>query len=107
MASFFGFPGFLQRRPPCCVGFTLLSVGRGARCLAPPWVGVLFVPIGWMEVMNTPKLMRLRAGKIDNGRIVIGGDNNHYRFFLHLPQAHPNAPTLSTLKGTLVLVRAK
>jgi len=70
-------------------------------------VGVLFVPIGWMEVMNAPKLMRLRAGNIDNGRIVIGSDNNHYRFFQHLPQAHPNAPTLSTLKGTLVMVRAK
>jgi len=70
-------------------------------------VGVLLVPIGWMEVMNAPKLMRLRAEKIDNGRIVIGSDNNHYRFFLHLPQAHPNAPTLSTLKGTLVMVRAK
>lgn len=51
--------------------------------------------------------MRLRTGKFDNGRIVIGGDNNHYRFFLCLPPAHPDAPTLSTLKGTLALVRVK
>lgn len=57
--------------------------------------------------MNIPKLMRLRAEKSDNGRIVIGGDNNHYRFFLHLPQAHPDAPTPSALKGTFVKVRVK
>lgn len=107
MASFLGVAGFLQRRPPCLVGFPFLSVGRGARCFAPPLWGVLFVPLGWMELMNIPKLMRLRAEKIDNGRIVIGGDNNHYRFFLHLPQALPDAPTLSTLKGTIVMVRAK
>lgn len=54
--------------------------------------------------MNIPKLMRLRAEKIDNGRIVIGGDNNHYRFFLHLPQAHTDAPTPSALKGTIVMM---
>lgn len=107
METFFGIPGLLQRRPRCLVGFPLLSVGRGARCFAPLVVGVLFVPIGWMNVMNILRLMRLRTGKFDNGRIVIGSDNNHYRFFLYLPPANPDSPTLSTLKGTLAMVRVK
>ena len=53
--------------------------------------------------MNTPKLMRLRATKSDNGCIVIDDDNNHYRFCWRWPQPPPVVATLSTLKGTVEL----
>jgi len=54
--------------------------------------------------MDAPRLLRLHAEKTDNGRIVIGDDNNHYRFCRRWPQPPQVVATPSALKGTIVIM---